>query len=172
MKVIKAFGPRDLRVVDVPIPEPAPGYVRIKVCASGICGSDKWIWYANEKTDEIAGHEAAGVIDKLGEGVTTLALGDRVMINNVVGCGKCSYCHAGAFVLCPFWDGSRDVNNGFGEYVVAPARNCVHILPGLDFIDGAGSGKRAWQHCDDERADAWPFGRPGWRGGDAIRAHR
>jgi len=137
MKVIKAFGPQDLRVVDVPVPEPGPGYVRIRVRASGICGSDKGIWYTKNKSDFVAGHEAAGDVDKLGEGVASLEPGDRVMINNVVGCGKCAACRMGAFTQCPSWDGSMDVNNGFGEYLVAPARNCLRILPGLDYIDGA-----------------------------------
>ena len=137
MKVIKAFGPQDLRVVEAPIPEPGLEQVRIKVRASGICGSDKWVWSVNGPTDSIAGHEVAGEVDKLGEGVHSFELGDRVMINNVGGCGTCPACRAGAFVLCPAWDGSLDVNNGFGEYVIAPARNCMRLLPGLDFVDGA-----------------------------------
>jgi len=119
------------------LPEPAPGHVRVKVRASGICGSDKWLWSAKGGTDTVAGHEAAGEVDKLGEGVTFLAEGDRVMVNNVGGCGTCPACRAGEFVHCPAWDGFLDVNNGFGEYLVAPARNCLRILPGLDFIDGA-----------------------------------
>jgi len=136
MKVLKAFGPQDLRVVEAAIPEPKPGQVLIKVRASGICGSDKWIWNANEKSDFVAGHEAAGEVVKLGDGVTSLALGDRVMINNVGGCGTCAACRAGAFVMCLRRSGD-DVNNGFSEYLVAHARNCLRLLPGLDFIDGA-----------------------------------
>ena len=137
MKVIKAFGPGDLRVIEKPMPEPGPGYVRVKVRASGICGSDKWLWFVKNETDSIAGHEIAGEVDKLGEGVTSLSVGDRIMINNVVGCGVCPACRAGEFVLCPSWNGSLDVNNGFGEYVITPVRNCMRLLPGLDFIDGA-----------------------------------
>ena len=135
MKVIKSFGPGDLRVTETGMPEPDPGQVRIKVRASGICGSDKWLWQSG-KSDTVAGHEVAGEVDKLGANVTSLQLGDPVMINNVGGCGECLACRAGAFVECPQRDGS-DVNNGFGEYVTAPARNCIRLLPGLDFIDGA-----------------------------------
>jgi len=137
MKVIKAFGPGDLRVTEAPMPEPGPGYARIKVRASGICGSDKWLWSVKSETNSVAGHEVAGEVEKLGEGVTGLSIGDRVMINNVGGCGVCPACRAGEFVLCPSWDGSLDVNNGFGEYLVAPARNCMRLLPDFDFIDGA-----------------------------------
>jgi threonine dehydrogenase-like Zn-dependent dehydrogenase len=137
MKVIKAFGPKDLRVTEAPVPEPPPGHVRIKVRASGICGSDKWVWTVKEASDSVAGHEVAGEVDKLGEGVHSLSPGDRVAVNNVGGCGICPACRMGAFVRCPFWDGSLDVNNGFGEYLTAPARNCMKLLPGIDFIDGA-----------------------------------
>jgi len=137
MRVIKAFGPGDLRVTEVPIPEPSPGHVRVKVRASGICGSDKWLWYVKGETDSVAGHEVSGEIDKLGDGVTGLSPSDRVIINNVGGCGECPACRAGEFVFCPSWDGSLDVNNGFGEYVIAPARNCMRLLPGFDFVDGA-----------------------------------
>jgi threonine dehydrogenase-like Zn-dependent dehydrogenase len=137
MKVIKAFGPQDLRVVEAPVPEPGPGYVRVKVRASGICGSDKPIWHVKSASDYVVGHEVAGEVDALGGGVTSLAAGDRVMINNVVGCGVCPACRAGEFVFCPHRDGQNDVGNGYGEYVVAPARNCARILPGLSFVDGA-----------------------------------
>ena len=137
MKVLRAFGRNDLRVVEAPIPDPGPGYVRIKVRASGICGSDKWLWNVGGEVRMVIGHEVAGDVDAVGEGVRSLAAGDRVMVNNVVGCGECAYCRAGSFVLCPRWDGKDDVNNGFGEYLAAPARNCVRLLPGLDYVDGA-----------------------------------
>jgi ribonuclease J len=81
MKVIKPFGPGDLRVVDVPMPEPAPGYVRVKVRASGICGSDKGLWEAKAFSDRVAGHEVAGEIDALGQDVFFLKPGDRVIIS-------------------------------------------------------------------------------------------
>ena len=137
MKVMRVFGPKDLRVVDAPVPDPGPGYVRVKVRASGICGSDKGLWNVPREMDSVAGHEAAGEVELLGEGVASLAVGDRVMVNNVTGCGACPACRAGASVLCADRDGMQDVNNGFGEYLVAPARNCLRLHQSLDFIDGA-----------------------------------
>jgi len=137
MKVVKAFGPQDLRVVEAPVPTPGAGWVRVKVRASGICGSDKWVWDVAHEVDSIAGHEIAGEVEMLGAGVTSLVVGDRVMINNVGGCGGCQACRAGAFVLCPDRSVAQDVNNGFGEYVIAPAQNCMRLLPGIDFVDGA-----------------------------------
>lgn len=137
MKVVKVFGLRDLRLADAPVPQPGFGCVRVKVKASGICGSDKWVWFQEHPSDNIAGHEVSGEVDLLGEGVTALGVGDRVIINNVVGCGVCPACRAGEFVFCPKWDWRNDVNNGFGEYVVTPARNCMRLPDCLDYIDGA-----------------------------------
>lgn len=137
MKALKIFGLHDLRVVDKPVPQPAAGYVRVKIKASGICGSDKWMWNVDSLIDDIGGHEVSGEIDAVGEGVTSLTAGDRVMVNNVVGCGKCPACRMGAFVMCPYWEGKNDVGNGFGEYLVAPERNCMRLLPCIDYIDGA-----------------------------------
>jgi threonine dehydrogenase-like Zn-dependent dehydrogenase len=136
MKVIQAFGPGDLRVVSVPVPVPQGDQVLIKVRASGICGSDKWIWHVKEHTSSVPGHEIAGEVVELGEDVRSLKAGDRVIVNNVVGCGHCPACRAGAFVLCECWDGKHDVNNGYGEYAVAPARNCQVLDSRLSYAEG------------------------------------
>jgi len=137
MKQVKAFGPGDLRVVDVEIPQPRADQVQIRVRASGICGSDKWYWYVKEPTESIAGHEIAGEVTQVGEAVTALKVGDRVIVNNVGGCGHCPACLEGAFVLCEKWDGSGDINHGYSEYVVATARNCQKLDERISFVEGA-----------------------------------
>jgi len=104
----------------------------VAVRSSGICGSDKWMWQHQEPVRMVIGHEAAGEIVGLGGGVHHLRVGDRVAINNVVGCGICPACRAGEFVLCPHWDGSRDVNGGFGELLKTPARNCMPLADAID----------------------------------------
>ena len=136
MKAIHSFGPQDVRVVDVPDPVPGPGEVLVAVRASGICGSDKWLWRATEPVQRIVGHEVAGQVVALGPGVKRLRVGDRVAIHNVVGCGVCPACRTGAFVLCPNWTGERDVNGGFGELVAAPERNCLLLADGIDYETG------------------------------------
>jgi len=135
MKVIKAFGPKDLRLVEVPEPVPGNGEVLIAVRASGICGSDKWFWRVSGPVDAVAGHEVAGEVVKLGPGVKKLKMGDRVAVNNVVGCGHCHACRSGEFVRCPNRPG-KDVNNGFSEYVVAPERNCLLLDDRIDYETG------------------------------------
>jgi threonine dehydrogenase-like Zn-dependent dehydrogenase len=134
MKALKNFGPHDLRIVELPDPQPRPGAALICVRASGICGSDKWYWTTGP-TDFIAGHEVAGEVVAVGDGVMALAPGDRVAVNNVVGCGACPACAAGAFTRCPNRTGN-DVNDGFCEYVVAPVRNCLILDPAVDYVAG------------------------------------
>lgn len=136
MKVIQAFGPADLRVVNIPIPSPADDQVLIKVRATGVCGSDKWVWYVQGHSQNVPGHEVAGEVVNVGKSVKSLSIGDRVIVNNVVGCGHCPACRAGAFVQCEYWDGTKDVNNGYGEYVVAPARNCQILNERLSYAAG------------------------------------
>jgi threonine dehydrogenase-like Zn-dependent dehydrogenase len=113
------------------MPEPEPpgaGQVQVAVRASGICGSDKWYWNSGP-TEAVAGHEVCGDVVALGTGVTELQVGDRVAVNNVVGCGECAACRAGAFVRCMQRPG-RDVDHGFCEQVITPARNCLRLADG------------------------------------------
>ncbi|MBN1430624.1 MAG: alcohol dehydrogenase catalytic domain-containing protein [Anaerolineae bacterium] len=74
MKTVKAFGPQDLRLVEVPDPVPGRGDVMIAIRACGICGSDKWFWQVSGPTDYVAGHdvaeEAVGCADVILESVT------------------------------------------------------------------------------------------------------
>lgn len=134
MKTLRPFAPHDLRIVDMPEPQPARGEVKIAVRASGICGSDKWYWESGP-TDSIAGHEVCGQVIALGDGVTRLRVNDRVAVNNVVGCGVCAHCLAGRFVRCANRP-NRDVNNGFCEFLVAPERNCLVLHERVSYADG------------------------------------
>jgi len=136
MKALNSFGPQDVRIVDVPDPAPGEGQVLVAVRASGICGSDKWLWRSVEPVRQVHGHEVAGEVVALGPAVRRLRVGDRVAINNVVGCGACPACRAGVFVKCPNWTGAEDVNGGFGERVVAPERNCLKLADGIDYETG------------------------------------
>jgi threonine dehydrogenase-like Zn-dependent dehydrogenase len=136
LKQIKGFGPGDLRIVEVPIPDPKYGEVQIKVRANGICGSDKWFWRVEKFTDRVPGHEVSGEISAIGEGVKTLSVGDHVMVNSVVGCGKCPACRQGAFVCCEHWEGEIR-EGGYGEYICVPERNVIKMNSRLTFVEGA-----------------------------------
>ncbi|GAB1610768.1 sorbitol dehydrogenase-like [Argonauta hians] len=96
----------DLRMENRPIPEPGIGEVQLAVQDVGICGSDVHYWTHGSIGDFILtspmvlGHEASGVVTKLGEGVTHLAIGDRVAIEPGVPCRLCNYCKEGSYNLC------------------------------------------------------------------------
>ncbi|HEX6972680.1 MAG TPA: alcohol dehydrogenase catalytic domain-containing protein [Limnochordia bacterium] len=122
-------GVRKLAVREVPAPEPGPGEVQIAVEAAGICGSDLH-GYRNASPERLAqlmqgparGHELAGRVVALGEGVTSVRVGDRVGIEPLCGCGACPWCEAGDYHLCPRLEhigGAR--SGGFAELTVAPA---------------------------------------------------
>ncbi len=96
-------------VREVPTPEPGPGEVRLRVTAAGACHSDSWIMgltaeqYAQfgYPLPMTLGHEGVGVVDKLGEGVTAVAVGDSVAVYGPQGCGRCYLCAQGKENYCP-----------------------------------------------------------------------
>lgn len=97
----------DIRLEDQSVPEPGPGQVQLSMQHVGICGSDVHYWKHGcigdfiVKAPMILGHEAAGMVSKLGPGVTTLSVGDRVAIEPGVPCKTCQDCKQGRYNLCP-----------------------------------------------------------------------
>jgi len=139
MKVAPGFGKVELR--DIPEPAPAPGQVKIKVQAAGICGTDLHIYKDEFRSvpPVVLGHEVAGEIVELGAGIDGLALGERVTTETYYStCGLCAYCRAGHSNLCLNRRSiGSAVNGGFTNFVVVPAKN-IHRLPdNIDFQAGA-----------------------------------
>jgi L-idonate 5-dehydrogenase len=91
----------DLRVEQVDAPDPAPGEVRIRIGRGGICGSDLHYFHAGGfgavklREPMVLGHEAAGVVEAVGQGVTHVVPGDAVAVNPSLPCGACAQCLAG-----------------------------------------------------------------------------
>ncbi|MGH8426778.1 MAG: alcohol dehydrogenase catalytic domain-containing protein [Gammaproteobacteria bacterium] len=122
---------RPLQLREVALPEPGVGEIRVKVKAAGICHSDA---HYRDGTVSVAqlpitpGHEIAGVVDKLGAAVTSVAVGDRVALHYLLTCGQCDYCARGLEQFCTSVHMlGKHVNGGYAEYVVAPARNAIPI---------------------------------------------
>lgn len=119
-----------LELVDVPEPEPGPGEVKVRVLRTGICGTDLHIdsWDAWAAATIVAplipGHESSGIVDTLGDGVTSVAVGDLVSGEGHIVCGKCRNCRAGRRHLC-VRTSSLGVNRdgAFADYVVMPEGN-------------------------------------------------
>jgi L-iditol 2-dehydrogenase len=148
MQVMNAavlHGPRDLRFEQVPVPEPGPDEVLIRIAANGICGSDIH-YYEDGKLGPftvsrpyIPGHEACGTVVRGTRGTGALSERQRVAIEPGIPCRKCALCKAGRYNLCRdvIFLSAPPVNGTFAQYA-AVAADFVHALPdALDDESGA-----------------------------------
>ncbi|MFN8500134.1 MAG: zinc-binding dehydrogenase [Anaerolineae bacterium] len=139
MKVARGEGQVEVR--DIAEPTPPPGHVTLAVRAAGICGTDLHIYHDEFPTRPpvVMGHEVAGEVVELGEGVTRAALGDRVTSETYFStCGRCRYCRAGQPNLCLERRSiGSAVNGGFTRYLVVPERNLHRLPDGVDDEAGA-----------------------------------
>ncbi len=110
----------DVRVEERPVPAIGPGEVLLRVRASGICGSDVLEWYRLPKAPLVLGHEVAGDIVEVGEGVTGVSVGDRVAVSHHVPCNACPLCLAGYHTACHTLHTTNFDPGGFAEYVRVP----------------------------------------------------
>ena len=132
MQVAKYYGKDDLRIEEMPMPEINAGEVLIRIMASGICGSDVMHWYRAGKGPVVLGHEIAGVVEAVGEGVTKYKKGDRVSASHHVPCNTCHYCLNDHHTVCDTLRKTNFFPGGFSEYLKLPAINVergVYLLP-------------------------------------------
>src|SRR5512140_624094 len=141
MKAAKVFAPGDVRVVDMDEPAIGPGEILVDMKAVGLCGSDITDWYVATKAPAVLGHETAGVVAAVGEGVDNVAPGDRVFVHHHVSCGHCRSCLKGDDVECSAWRPNRLHPGGLAERVrveeLAVRRDTLKLPDHLDFEDGA-----------------------------------
>jgi L-iditol 2-dehydrogenase len=130
-------GPGDLRFEDLPVPEPEPGGLVMRVDAALTCGTDVKTLRRGHPVmiphvPTVFGHELAGVVTATGRGAPGVKEGDRVVAANSAPCGQCRLCAAGRPNLC---EDLLFVNGAYGQYIALPprlaARNVVRIGPGL-----------------------------------------
>ena len=136
-----ARGEGNVQLIDVPEPQVKPGYVLIEVKAAGICGTDLHIYHDEFKTKPpvIMGHEVAGVVAEVGEGVRICRPGDRVTSETYYYvCGECQFCREGHANLCPHrLSIGSGVNGAFTKYVLVPQHNIHHLPDNVDDQAGA-----------------------------------
>jgi L-iditol 2-dehydrogenase len=128
------YSNKDVRVQEMPIPEIGEDEVLLKVMASGICGSDVIEWYRLPKAPKVLGHEATGIIDKVGSKVKSLKVGDRVFVSHHVPCNICRHCQRAHHTACQTLHTTNYYPGGFAQYVRVPKINVefgVYKLPGL-----------------------------------------
>ena len=143
MKAAVFYGKHDLRIEDIAMPEPKAGEVLIRVHACGICGTDVHIFHGDEgaaKTPPrtVLGHEFAGEIVAVGEGVTAVQVGERVCVDPNRLCGDCYYCKSGIGHFCEAMVGiGTTVNGGFAEYCAVPASQVYPFPASLSYEKAA-----------------------------------
>lgn len=144
MKAAVYRGVGRVEVEEVGVPAVGVGEVLVRVAACGVCGTDlKKIAYGLQPPPRIYGHETAGTIAAVGEGVEGWAVGDRVVVHHHVPCGDCFYCRRRAYAHCPTYRrtgttaGFEPAGGGFAEYVRAAdwivRRGMVRVPEGVSF---------------------------------------
>ena len=123
MRVAMWYNNNDVRLEEMPVPKIGCGELLVRVMASGICGSDVMEWYRIGKAPLVLGHEIAGEIIEVGEGVTKFKKGDRVTAAHHVPCNTCYYCLSGHHTVCETLRQTNFDPGGFAEYLRLPAIN-------------------------------------------------
>jgi L-iditol 2-dehydrogenase len=136
MKAAILVGKENIQLRKLKKPKCANGEVLVKIEACAICGTDIRIFHGQKKVDvSITGHEISGVIVDIGTTVQNLSIGDRVVIETVIGCGECHACLAGEENLCEikFKAIGYQYNGGFTQFLLVPKnavnQGCIIKMP-------------------------------------------
>ncbi len=132
VRVAMYYNNRDIRLEELPKPGAGFGEVLVRVEACGICGSDVMEWYRLDKAPLVQGHEIAGEVVEVGDGVETWKDGDRVFAYHHVPCNTCHYCLRGHHTVCDTFRTTHFDPGGFAEYVRISAINAdrgMYSLP-------------------------------------------
>jgi L-iditol 2-dehydrogenase len=136
MKVARYYGPADLRVQQAPEPEPRQGEVKIAVRNCSTCGTDLKIYrhgHHRIAPPRVMGHEIAGEVVAVGQGVAGWAPGDRVQVIAAIPCGRCAECLKGRMTVCPNQESmGYQYDGGFAQYMIVPPS--VLAVEGLNRI--------------------------------------
>ncbi|AWK76353.1 hypothetical protein CBI38_33480 (plasmid) [Rhodococcus oxybenzonivorans] len=144
MRALRYYGANDIRLDDIPEPEPGPGMIKVAVEAAGICGSDIHEYKSGpistpvqaphpltgEQTPIVLGHEFCGTVVAVGEGVERIAVGQQVAANAALWCGQCPPCLEGSTNVCQSigFHGVSGGGGAFAAFDVIHERN-AHVIP-------------------------------------------
>lgn len=140
--VVPALG-APLEIRDLPVPEPGPGQVLVRIEASGLCHTDihaaRGDWPVTPTAPFVPGHEGVGRVVRTGAGVTSPAEGVRVALPWLgTACGSCRYCVTGWETLCAGQQNTGySLDGSYAEYAVADARFVVPVPDGIDPLEAA-----------------------------------
>ena len=160
MRVAMYYNNLDVRVEEMPVPQIGPGELLVRVRASGICGSDVMEWYRVARAPMVLGHEVAGEVVQVGEGVERFNEGDAMVVTHHVPCNACHYCLSGHHTVCDTLRETSFDPGGFAEYLRVPAINVdrgVFKLPGgLSFEEASFAEPLACVLRGQQRANIRP----------------
>ncbi|WP_198403017.1 alcohol dehydrogenase AdhP [Pseudoalteromonas sp. 1_2015MBL_MicDiv] len=140
--VVEQFG-KPLVLRDLDIPSPNAGQILVKTEACGVCHTDLHAangdWPLKPTPPFTPGHEGIGLVTKVGEGVTSVKVGDRVGVPWLYSaCGHCEFCLSAYEPVCPDAEfGGYTKNGGFAEYIIADPNYVAHIPDGLSAVQAA-----------------------------------
>lgn len=139
MKAIQYYGPQNIKYEEVPVKPPERGEITVKIMSALTCGTDVKTFRRGhpvliKSIPSGFGHEFSGIVDKLGEGVENVKVGDRVAVANSAPCGHCFYCRHEEYNLC---ENLNLLNGAYAQYITVPSRivekNTVIIPDNLSF---------------------------------------
>ncbi len=138
-------GPEVMEYGDRPTPKPKAGEALVRIKAAAMNHVDKWARNGRPSLKlslpHIPGSDGAGVVEAVGEGVSRVQIGDRVVINANLGCGECDFCLAGQDNLCVRWQLLGETNDGAqADYVAIPERQLLRLPENFSFEQAAAAG--------------------------------
>jgi threonine dehydrogenase-like Zn-dependent dehydrogenase len=143
MRALTINGPGDVRISEIPVAAPGPQQIQVRTALVGVCGTDAhlisgdsfYLEHGFQTYPFVFGHEYTGVVSAVGAGVTTVAVGDRVVGHTMVPCHRCDNCQRGAAHLCRQLAevGLRFIQGAAAEYVTVPDFAVTRLPAGLSF---------------------------------------
>jgi (R,R)-butanediol dehydrogenase / meso-butanediol dehydrogenase / diacetyl reductase len=143
VRAARYYGVGDVRIEDVPEPSPGPKEVLVRVLANGLCGTDLHQYFVGPLSDAplpiIVGHEFAGEIVEVGEGVRSSRIGELVAVEPIWRCNACQPCHDGDYNLCQlgYWHGLTGMAGGLCELTVVRDEMAWTVPEGIAPMDAA-----------------------------------
>lgn len=145
MLAARLYAPGDIRLEEIAKPVPAPGEALIRIGEVGVCASDVH-WYNEGRIGEtvlngalILGHEFAGTVEAVGQGVSEVKPGDRVAVEPAIHCGKCDMCLEGRFNICRnvLFCGTPPTDGALCDYLAWPAHLLARIPDSISMGEAA-----------------------------------
>ncbi len=140
MRAAVLYDVDDIRIEQRDVPQIGAGELLVQTRASGICTGDVMGWYVRRKAPLVLGHEPAGVVAAVGEGVRGFAPGDRVFVHHHAPCFECAACERGDYVQCATWRRTAIHPGGLAEFFRVPrenVRDTLQLPQNVSFVDAS-----------------------------------